>query len=202
MKGYNRSVSHANRGQPFEEFLKYVHARYRSIGIACLWKVPTEFLPIRNAKGQVCSAKVENKSCVDYLGRYKSIPVAVEAKHTEEKRIDFKRVEPHQAAFLDDWTKDPNAIALVLVSFSLRNFYAVPWQFWKAAQESWEKSKGKATITVTAYGWTWTTPGMASVSQEQLLSDWEIKTGGMTGLPYLEIIDRMVSMTHVGSQRG
>lgn len=191
MKGYRKSVSHANRGQPFEDFLKFVHERYQATGKACVHKVPTEFIPIRNARGEVCNCKVEHQSCVDYIGRYRSTPVAVEAKHTEDKRIDFKRVEPHQAAYLDDWDKDPEAIAIVLVSFSLRNFYAVPWVFWRAALESWEKSKGKAPRTVTAYGWTWTTPGMASVCQEQLLPDWEVKTGGASGLPYLEIIDRM-----------
>lgn len=185
------SRSHANRGQAFEDFLRFVHQRYQADGIACVHKVPTEFLPLRNAKGQVCSAKVEHKSCVDYLGRYKGIPVAIEAKHTEEKRIAFNRVEPHQAEYLDDWLKDPNAIALVLVSFSLRRFYAVPWEFWKAALESWQTHKGKEKRTVTAYGWTWTTPGMASVSEEQLHPDWEIKTGGRSGLPYLEIIDKM-----------
>ncbi|MDD3230492.1 MAG: Holliday junction resolvase RecU [Oscillospiraceae bacterium] len=201
MKGYRKSVSHANRGQPFEDFLKFVHERYQATGKACVHKVPTEFIPIRNARGEVCNCKVEHQSCVDYIGRYRSTPVAVEAKHTEDKRIDFKRVEPHQAAYLNDWDKDPEAIAIVLVSFSLRNFYAVPWVFWRAALESWEKSKGKAPRTVTAYGWTWTTPGMASVCQEQLLPDWEVKTGGASGLPYLEIIDRMTGGGDNGKRR-
>ncbi len=188
------SRTHANRGKPFEDFLKFVHDRYQSDGIACVHKVPTEFIPLRNAKGQVCSAKVENKSCVDYLGRYKDIPVAIEAKHTDDKRISFSRVEPHQAEYLDDWSKDPNAIALVVVSFSLKKFYSVPWPFWKAARSAWEmKRAGKdpGKITVRAYGWEWTTPGMASTNAEQLLPDWEIKTGGRSGLPYLEIIERM-----------
>lgn len=191
MRGYGKSISHANRGQPFEEFLKFIHARYQADGKACVHKVPTEFIPIRNARGEVCNCKVESQSCVDYLGRYKSIPVAVEAKHTEDRRISFDRIEPHQADYLDDWGKDPEAIAIVLVSFGLRNFYAIPWVFWKAAREDWERSKGKARQTVKAYGWTWETPGMASVCQEQLHPDWEIKTGGTSGLPYLEIIDRM-----------
>jgi recombination protein U len=143
MNGYRRSASHANRGQPFEDFLKFVHERYQADGIACIHKVPTEFIPLRNAKGQVCSAKVETKSCVDYLGRYKGIPVAVEAKHTEEKRIDFKRIEPHQADYLDDWGKDPNAIALVLVSFSLRRFYAVPGYFGRQHLKAGSEARAK-----------------------------------------------------------
>ncbi len=188
------SRTHANRGKPFEDFLKFVHDRYQADGIACVHKVPTEFIPLRNAKGQVCSAKVENKSCVDYLGRYKNIPVAIEAKHTDDKRISFSRVEPHQANYLDDWSKDPDAIAMVVVSFGLKRFFSVPWPFWKAARTAWEMKKaGKdpGKIAVKAYGWEWTTPGMASTNAEQLLPEWEIKTGGRSGLPYLEIIERM-----------
>ena len=188
------SRTHANRGKPFEDFLKFVHDRYQADGIACVHKVPTEFIPLRNAKGQVCSAKVENKSCVDYLGRYKNIPVAIEAKHTDDKRISFSRVESHQADYLDDWSKDPDAIAMVVVSFGLKRFFSVPWPFWKAARTAWEMKKaGKdpGKITVKAYGWEWTTPDMASTNAEQLLPEWEIKTGGRSGLPYLEIIERM-----------
>lgn len=188
------SATHANRGQPFEDFLKFVHDRYQADGIACVHKVPTEFIPLRNGRGQVCGAKVENKSCVDYLGRYKNTPVAIEAKHTNEKRIAFNRVEPHQAEYLDDWAKDPGAIGLIVVSFSLRKFYAIPWPFWKAAAEAWENKKTSRKAEkkkVEAYGWEWVTPGMASVSEEQLLPDWEIKTGGISGLPYLEIIETM-----------
>ena len=149
MRGYGNT--HANRGQPFEDFLKFVNERYQADGIACVHKVPTEFIPLRNAKGQVCSAKVETKSCVDYLGRYKNIPVAIEAKHTEDKRIAFNRVEPHQAEYLDDWSKDPDAIALVTISFNLKKFYSVPWPFWKVAAEAWEMKKagkdpGKQTV--------------------------------------------------------
>ncbi len=93
-----RDSSFANRGQSFEALLKMVHERYQVSGLACVHKVPTEFIPLRDGQGRLVSCKVEHKSCVDYLGRYCSTPVAVEAKHTQSKRISFDRVEPHQAA--------------------------------------------------------------------------------------------------------
>lgn len=190
-----KAYSQANRGKPFEDFLKFVHQRYQHSGKACVHKVPTEFLPIRNARGEVCNCKVEEKSCVDYLGRYKGTPVAIEAKHEEGARIAFNRVEPHQAAYLDDFCKDPQAVGIVIVSFSLRRFFAVPWVFWKAARDAWNQKKPSGnktnTVKVKAYGWEWETTGMASASPEQLHPDWEIRAGGESGLPYLEIIDRM-----------
>ena len=145
--------SHANRGQPFEDFLAFVHARYQTTGTACVHKVPTEFIPLRDRTGKVCSVKVEHKSCVDYLGRYKGTPVAIEAKHTENDRMLFSRVEPHQAEYMDDFCKDPEAVGIILVSFKLQRFFAVPWQFWKQARDAWEAGSGKTSYPVKAYGW-------------------------------------------------
>lgn len=188
--------SQANRGKPFEDFLKFVHQRYQQTGIACIHKVPTEFIPIRDAHGKICSCKVEEKSCVDYLGRYKDTPVAVEAKHEESERIAFDRVEPHQSNYMDDYTRDPAAVGIVIVSFGLRRFFAVPWIFWKTAREAWirkpnPKARKCEQITVEAHGYKWTTTGKASASAVDFLPEWEIKPGGATGLSYLEIIDRM-----------
>lgn len=187
-----RKSTYANRGRPFEELLKLANARYQAAGRACVHKVPTEFLPIRDARGNVVSCKVEEKSCVDYLGRYYNIPVAIEAKHTEEHRIQFDRVEPHQADYMDDYCKSPGAVGLVAVSFNMRRFFAVPWPFWKEARNVWLAGHQRGvSAPVKAYGWFWDTPGMASVTPEQLLPEWEIKCGGPFMLPYLDIIERM-----------
>ena len=186
---YRKDYGRANRGKPFEDVLKMANGRYQCDGIACVHKVPTEFIPLRDLTGQVYSCKVENKSCVDYLGRYHGIPVAVEAKHTENNRIEFSEVQNHQAEFLDDWIKDPEAVALIVVSFGLRDFFTVPWQFWKAARDDWKRSKGRLKPIVDAYGWLWKAPGMASVSREQLLPEWRIAPGGCYMLHYLGVVD-------------
>ncbi len=190
-----RLASYANRGRPFEELLNYIHAGYQSSGIACIHKVPTEFIPLRDHKGRVCNVKVEHKSCVDYLGRYRGIPVAIEAKHTEGNRIPFAQVQDHQADYMDDFCKDQRAVGIVVVSFSLRRFFAVPWPFWRIARKQWASGKGKSKKVINAYGWQWTTPGMASVSAEQLLPEWEVKAGA-----YLELIDRMGSNLAAGGE--
>ena len=185
--------SQANRGRILEDFLKFVHAQYYRRRIACVHKVPTEFIPLRNNSGKVVDCKVEEKSCVDYLGRYRCVPVAVEAKHEADARITFSRVEPHQAEYMDAWIADPRSVGIVLVSFRMKRFFAVPWIFWKVARDEWENrprgtNKAKKVI-VKAYGYEWETPGMASASADQFLPEWEIKPGGEMGLPYLNIIE-------------
>lgn len=185
--------TYANRGRPFEELLKVAHLRYQAEGVACVHKVPTEFIPIRDGHGKIVSCKVEEKSCVDYLGRYRNIPVAVEAKHTDGSRIEFSEVQPHQAEYMDAFCKAPGAVGLIVVSFGLRRFFAVPWPFWKEAREVWRIGHQRgASAPVKAYGMFWDTPGMASASPEQLHPEWEIRQGGKYILPYLHIIEHIV----------
>ena len=43
----------ANRGRPFEDLLNLAHSRYQADGQACVHKVPTEFLPLRDRRGQI-----------------------------------------------------------------------------------------------------------------------------------------------------
>lgn len=64
---YRRDASKANRGKPFEDFINFANEKYQAKGIAVMHKVPTEFIPLRGAHGQVANCKVERKSCVDYL---------------------------------------------------------------------------------------------------------------------------------------
>lgn len=192
MKDYSK----ANRGKDFEDFLKIVHQKYQQDGTACIHKVPTEFIPLRDYRGRITSCKVTEKSCVDYLGRYKDVPVAIEAKHETGNRISFDRVEPHQAAYLDDYIKNPAAVGIVVVSFGGKRFFSIPWEFWKVARNAWtfrpSGARKAKKVTITAKGYTWTTTGMASVSADELLPEWEIQRGGsLLLLPYLKIIDHM-----------
>lgn len=183
----------ANKGKPFEDFLLFVHDAYQKQGSGVVHKVPTEFIPIRDGAGKIVNVKVERKSCVDYLGRYGPTPVAVEAKHTEDDRIRWDRVEDHQADYLDDFCKDPQAVGIVLVSFSLRRFFAIPWPAWKAGRDEWKATPYRhkpASVPVEYCGDFWDTPEAASISAAELPPEWEIMPGGRTGLPYLEIIKR------------
>lgn len=187
-----KDASKANRGMQLEELISLANGLYYEDGIACVHKVPTEFLPLRDYRGIVVNCKVTHKSCVDYLGRYKNIPVAIEAKHTAEERIAFDRVEPHQASFLDTFCGNGYGMGFVCVSFAMTRFFVVPWCYWSVARKAWlERPRGSKTaekISVDAFGSKWITPGRASVKADELLPKWEIKVGGKFLFPYLKNI--------------
>lgn len=185
-----KSVSHANRGASFENYIGYANKMYRREGIAIIEKQYVEMLPIRDGMGRVVNVKICEKSTVDYIGRLGSTPIAIEAKHTSVDTIRFDAVQDHQSDFLTDYSAKEEGLAFVLVSFKLNAFYCIPWPFWKAARDAWKKAqwqgKKKAEqITIEYNGQTWTTPGKASVHAAELLPDWRVETGGRTGLDYL-----------------
>lgn len=193
-----KNLSQANRGKSFESYIEYTNQAYRARGIAIIEKQYVEMLPIRNSAGKVVACKVGEKSTVDYIGRFGRIPIAVEAKNTQTKAIRFDAVQDHQARFLQEFTADGAGIGIVLVSFGLEKFYAVPSEFWITAREAWwtAQRRGKKTaekITITKYGQTWTTPGKASVRPEELLPEWECFTNYRYGIHYLAQVEQYIN---------
>lgn len=121
--------SHANRGKPLEELIIIRNQLYERDGIAIIHKVPTEWIPLRDCNGKIYSAKVERKAAVDFLGNYQGRPIAFDAKHTQDRRIRWKCLEPHQWDFLLRW-EQCGGLAFVLVSWHMKFFYIIPIQEW------------------------------------------------------------------------
>lgn len=188
-----KDFRHANLGQDFEDLLRFANEQYKRDGVAVIQKIPTEFIPLRDGRGRVCNVKVVGKSTVDFIGRVRDVPVAIEAKKTSSDNIRFDEVKDHQADFLDIFTAgERSGLGYVVISYRLNRFFLVPWVFWKAGRDAWRdaqaRGKRKAEIiTIEHNGQVWSTPGRASVKVEELLSDWEVKTGGRVVLDYLGI---------------
>ena len=193
-----KDFRYANRGAPLEEFIRYANARYEKDRIAVIEKLPTEFIPIRNSSGKICSAKVDHKSKVDFIGRYKSYPIAIEAKNSKTDAIRFDRVEPHQADYMDKFTAQPGTIGLVLISFDLKRFYAVPWAFWGVAYDFRVRRNDRTqSINLHAFGQEWHIPPKFSVREEELLPEWQVPSNDRKyGLHYLINAEKYVSKNY------
>lgn len=186
---------YANRGQPFEEFIRFANEIYARKKIAMIEKLPTEFIPLRDRTGQVSGVKVERKSKVDFLGRYKNIPIAIEAKHTNSDTIRFDAVEFHQAAYMNSFTEQPGTIGIVLISFGLKRIFAVPWAFWGPAYEIRARRHDRtARVTISAHGVEWEVPRKFSVRADELDPSWEVPNHNTTyGLHYLARADQYIT---------
>ena len=190
---YVKQKSYANRGMTFESMINISNEQYFNKGIACMQKIPTEIIPIRDKTGKVCNVKICGKSTVDYVGRFLEIPVAVEAKSTKKNRIPLNVVKENQRDFLDKWVKNNEGMGYVFVSFQDTEFYLIPWYAWKGSIIARKlkvkgKSDGKEIVPKElCYGINFETTGMASLHKDELPKEWEVKPNqnGIL-LPYLD----------------
>ena len=187
---------YANRGQPFEEFIRFANDRYRQKKVAVINKQATEFIPLRDRTGKVCNVKVEHKATVDFLGRVKHVPIAIEAKNTNTDSIRFDCIQPHQADYMDEFTDEPGTIGLVLISFGLKRYFAIPWAIWKVAYDARVRPGAtKSTrVTAKAFGTEWEVPQKYSVRVDELPPEYEIPNHDFTyGLHYLKNAARYIT---------
>ena len=189
-----KDIRYANRGQGLENFMKFANERYKQKGEAFIHKNATEFIPIRNGMGRIVNVKVEEKATVDFLGRYKHYPVAIEAKNSNEGSIRWDAVQPNQADDMEDFCREPGTIGLVVVSFNLERFFAIPWEVWSQAYEiRVRKNDRKTDVTITTEGRTWVVPKKYSVKPEELDPAWEVDGRNFKyGLHYLEKAENYV----------
>lgn len=183
------NISYANRGMDFEELINAANAQYARNGIAVIQKVPTAFIPIRDKSGKIVSCKVEQKSCVDYVGRFLNVPIAIEAKETKQDKIDLNRVQPHQAEFLAKWSQNPfGGLSYVLVSFGgMQDFYMIPWHLWNVAIDS-HKLGTKGLGARLPNDERWYASGKATLNKNELPDILKVELGGRYLLNYLSAV--------------
>lgn len=127
---FHKPQNYSNKGQAFEEIICLVNLRYEREKTAVIRKIPTAWKPIRGENGKICSAKVEEKAAVDFLGLGLGRAIAFDAKHTDNDRsIAWSRLEPHQEDLLRQWNAC-GGIAFVLIEWQIKKIFVIPIELW------------------------------------------------------------------------
>lgn len=184
-----KNASYANRGLSFEELIKRQNGYYRRHGLGMVEKQNTKFLPIRDRFGKIVTCKVDEKATVDFIGHYKGIPVAFDAKECAKDAVSLAALQPHQADYLEDWTRGGNGIGFVAVCFGFEVGYIVPWIFWREALKA--RRDGIKNHTFTAMGINWMLTGKASIRRDEMAPEWKVDIGGRGGFEYMQTILRL-----------
>lgn len=121
-------------GELFENMIMGACEFYRVHGIAYIEKTPEPFrvLGRMEENGRVVFRGVFCKrSQPDFKGTLcGGLAVCFEAKHTERDRIEQRAVTNEQGDCLE-MHNSLGAKAFVVVSLLMRDFYRVPWEFWR-----------------------------------------------------------------------
>lgn len=160
-------VYYGNRGQMLENMIEAANGYYSWQGKALVQKIPTpvKVLHIDERTGRITSGFYEKKSTVDYIGLYKGVPIAFDAKQTNiETRFDLSNIHDHQYNYLANFN-DNGGISFLIVHFTtLDETYYLPFDtlkyYWNnklkggrksipyddIAKEEYRISKGRVAI--------------------------------------------------------
>jgi len=141
----------ANRGRALEELVELSNERYRQEGLAVIHRVPAAWLPIRDGRGRIVSAKIEKKAAVDFIGHAlvpggRALPLAFEAKEVSRgRRWPLSRLEEHQFRYLADCART-GAAAFVLIAFwEYGRFFVLPFPVLEEKMDA-HRREGAASV--------------------------------------------------------
>lgn len=136
MKQYQGAVSRA-AGQHFEQAIDTALAYYAQHGVAVIEKTPEPMRPTKDLGGGKFIAHYDKQAQPDYKGVLKGGGAVIfEAKHTASDRIEQSRVTAEQTAALDRYAA-MGARCFVVVGFSMRDFFNIPWETFKDMKARW-----------------------------------------------------------------
>lgn len=136
-------ISQANRGKVLEDLINWSNNQYMARKIAFIKKFPTPIKPLR-MKGSKVIGFFAKKSALDYIGTYKGIPIAFDAKETRETdRFPLKNIQDHQITFMENWTQSGGKAFLIVSFVRLDKIYRLSYKTIKDYWDSWQRNRGR-----------------------------------------------------------
>lgn len=143
------SYGYGKRGMELEEMIELSNEQYMYKNRALIQKIPTpiKVTDIDNNTGKIKSGFYEKKSTVDFLGVYRRVSIAFDAKSTSvETRFDLSNVKKHQIQYLNRHS-NCGGISFLLIYFStLDESYVLPFGLLKKYWDNRLKDNGRKSI--------------------------------------------------------
>ncbi|GAB6098606.1 Holliday junction resolvase RecU [Halanaerocella petrolearia] len=175
--GYN--INYANRGQKLENMIETSNQQYSFQGRALIQKIPTpvKVLDINSRTGKITNGFYKQKSTVDYIGAYKGVAIAFDAKETSvETRFDLSNVKKHQYQYLKDWVANGGIGFLIVYFNSLGEIYYLPFELLDKYWQDMRKGGRKSIPYI-------------KIANEEML----INGKGLILVDYLAIVDKFIN---------
>jgi recombination protein U len=128
MSANGKILNKANLGRSFEELIEAANQYYFDQGEAAIIKVPTAITLLRRWDARQKRSVIDNafpvkKGTVDFIGQWGKLPIAFEAKSTENKTsFPLKNIPDHQLAYLEAVDALGGA-AWILIEFKTLGLY-------------------------------------------------------------------------------
>ncbi len=134
------------RGSAFEEMINMTNKLYDEKKLAVVQKIPTPITPMKldKSKGVITLAYFEQKSTIDYMGVAQGLPIAFDAKETEQGRLPLQNIHKHQLDFMRSFREQGGLTFLLVHCKDKEEYYLLPFEtlelYWMGSQSGGRKS--------------------------------------------------------------
>lgn len=136
---------YANRGSTLEALIERTIQSYRANGIMCIQKIHGPWVPVRQ-NGRVVNAWPK-KSTVDFMGAYKGVPVAFDAKENNIRtRFPWNNVKPEQVEFMEAMREHGSIVGLLVAWWSVDTMFFAPLPTWIDHYYRAERDEGRKSV--------------------------------------------------------
>jgi len=140
-----------HRGDTFEEYINYSNIAYLRKGKAIIQKIATPVKVLKRQGRRITNAYFEQKSTLDFIGTYRGIPIAFDAKEIKQNRFPLKNIHQHQIEFMESWSRYGGR-AFILISFrKFSKVYRLELDDLIFHWEAWKENKGKRGFASIPY---------------------------------------------------
>ncbi len=138
-----RSTGH--RGDTLEDLIDLTNDYYHKQGLCRIDKAATPIKVVEiNDQGLITKGYFEKKATVDFFGAVQGIPVAFDAKETDQKSLPLYNIHAHQVAYMEAFTAQKGLAFLILHFKFCDAYFLVPFElllkYWRGAEKGGRKS--------------------------------------------------------------
>lgn len=140
-----KKQSTANRGMKLEHKITKKCEEYIKNNIACIYKIPTDWVCIRKG-AKIVTAYPRQASIIDFLGCYKDKAIGIEAKEVnDENRFPFSNIKEHQWLFFKQWC-NIGALGYYIINFKpLNKYYLIKAVDFQNAKDTLDRKSAPIT---------------------------------------------------------
>lgn len=167
-----------HRGDFTENIINNTNEYLLQEHLALINKISTPVKVLKRQKYKITDAFFEKKGILDYIGICQGLPIAFDAKETNQKSLPLSDIAEHQYEYMENFIKQKGYAFIICNYKKLEKFYFIPGE------------------TVLSYYYKSLKGGRKSIPQKNLEKEYEIEFDKWNCM-----LNYLVQLNHYYNQR-
>lgn len=115
-----------HRGDLTEEIINITNTYLLNKNLALVNKIPTPVKVLKRKGSKITDGFFEEKGLLDYIGICQGLPIAFDAKETNQISLPLSNIAEHQFIYIENFIKQDGYAFIICHFKKLKKFYLIP----------------------------------------------------------------------------